>query len=386
MEALIVKGEFGKINLIYFSVCIRTAYLFMDRTGMAGDLWMNMYFDADFCSIPLMMKYKLLKDYREEGGLDYDLENIITIEKHCLKESKMKHRPVAGFNMYKRCESSINSWLKVRTHFTTGLASTSGLLPLKEIIETDIFSLYKLDKREQVPNISPNIFIKPSELLQFKCAEHGIDNTLFTLTDEFTDPDFLEDRRIYNINSQEAFLKDTIYLEKCLTFPLITELSVSELKILRNILEESTTPFNEVLDIWTDMFIEKEDKLERINFLRDNIQTMFPTIQAVINTNETLGYAKKRNADITVEVWLGEAPLTVIWEYYNYFELISEASYKILLESAENSTAYNYNVPIMIIATKGSGRNKIETVEESYTDEIEEPAVLPVRKSILITD
>ncbi len=65
MEALIVKAEVGKINLIYFSVCIRTAYLFMDRTGIAGDLWMNIYLDEDFSPIPLMMKYKLMKDSKK---------------------------------------------------------------------------------------------------------------------------------------------------------------------------------------------------------------------------------------------------------------------------------------------------------------------------------
>ena len=386
MEALIVKAEFSNINLIYFSVCLRTAYLFMDRTGLAGDLWMNMYLDEDFNSIPLMMKYKILKDYKEEGGMDFDMDEIIKIEKHCLKEAKMKHRPVAGFTVFKKGESAINTWLKARTHFTTGLSSTSGLLPLKDIIESDVFSLYKLDKREQVPNISPNIFIKPSELLQFKCPEHGMDNTLFTVTDDFTNPDFLEDKRIYKTNSKEALLADNIYLEKCLTFPVTTELSVSELKILRSILEELTTPLNEVLDIWVDMFIEKEDKLERINFLSNNILPMLPKIQTIINNNETLHYAQKRNSDITVEVWLGEAPLTVIWEYYNYFELISEESYKILLSSSANNTDYNFNVPIMMISTKGSGKNKIETLSESYTDEIEEPEILPVRKSILIND
>ncbi len=391
MEALIVKAGFSKINLIYFSICLRTAYLYMDRTGLAGDMWMSMYLGDDFCSIPMMMKYKLLKDYKEEAGMEYDTEKILKIEKHHLKESKMKHRPVEGYNLYKRSESGINAWLKERKNINNQLASNSGLLPLKEIIEEDVFTVYKLDKREQVPNLSPNIFVKTSELLQLQYTDHHLDSTLFTLTDDFTDPDFLEDRRIHDINNMDVLMEDSIILTKCLTFPVTSELSAGELKILRNTLEESTTAFNEVIDIWVDMFIEKQEKAERVDFLRNEIQLMLPSIQKVINENETLCYAYKRHSDITVEVWLGEAPLPLIWEYYNYFELISDVSYKVLLDSLENTSLYNFNVPIMMIATKGEGRNKIEildefTVDEKEEEEEEEPDVLPVRKSILITD
>jgi len=390
MEALVVKAEMGKINISYFSICLRTAYLFMDRIGLAGDMVMNMHFDEDFHDIPLLMKYKLIKDYKEEFDLPIDTINFDIVEKHLVKTAKLKHRPAIDYTLSKRTESAANNWLRVRTNSYNKEAKDSGLLFLKEIIEKDVFSLYKLDKKEESPSISHSIFIKPSELLQLQNSEHDIENTLFTLTDEFGDSDFLEDRIVWDYNCKEAMQTENIYLTKCFSFPCTIELSIGELKILRSILEQLTIPFNEAIDQWADMFMANKEASARIDFFSKNIIPLSPSIQKVIDENETLKYASKRDKDIVVEVWLGEAPLPIIWEYYNYYELISEASYLKLLKSLKENPDYNKRVPVMIISTMGEGRERIKIFEEQ--EEVEEiintevTDVLPVRKSILIND
>jgi len=211
---------------------------------------------------------------------------------------------------------------------------------------------------------------------------------LFTLTDEFGDSDFLEDRIVWDYNCKEAMQTENIYLTKCFSFPCTIELSIGELKILRSILEQLTIPFNEAIDQWADMFMANKEASARIDFFSKNIIPLSPSIQKVIDENETLKYASKRDKDIVVEVWLGEAPLPIIWEYYNYYELISEASYLKLLKSLKENPDYNKRVPVMIISTMGEGRERIKIFEEQ--EEVEEiintevTDVLPVRKSILI--
>ena len=382
MEALIVNTEDSKIDLSYLSICLRTSYLFIDRIGMAGDMKMNMYLNEDFHSIPLAMKYKLLKDYNEES--EYNIENINKVEKFILKESKLKHKDVKGFTFTKRSESASNNWLNSKKNFINMDVTESGLLELKDLIEEDVFSLYKLDKREEIPNLSPNIFIKPSKLLQLLCPEHSITDTLFTLTDEVSDPDFLEDRKIHDVNSKEALQESNIFFEKCFTFPATISLSIGELKLLRDKLYTATLPFNETLDNWADMFASSGDIASRVDFFKNNILPLLPAIQKTITENNILNYGYKRTKDVSVEVWLGEVPLSIVWEYYNYFQLISEASYNILFESLDKNPEYNKRVPVMVIATVGKGKDNIKNFMEE--NEAEEEVFLIPRKSILINE
>ena len=384
MEALIINTDDSLIDLIYLSICLRTAYLFMDRTGMAGDMKMNMYLNEDYHSIPLMMKYKLLKDYCEDLGIEENVDEIIKIEIGYLKHSKLKHQPMKGVTIFKQGESAINKQLIAFKNTLNEFAANCGLMELKELIETDVFNLYKLDKREEIPCISPNIFIKPSKVLQLQCSSDGIEDTLFTLTNALSDPDFLEDRIIYHINSKEALMENNMFLQKCFTFPSSIDFSISELKLLRDKLQNATLPFNETVNDWADMFTKSVDTSKRVIFFKENILPLLPAIQKTITENSIFNYASKKTKDVTVEVWLGEAPLSIVWEYYNYFRLISEASYDILYDLPENNPDYNRRVPVMVIATVDKGKDSISKFQDE-TDEEDEIVLIP-RKSILINE
>ena len=107
------------------------------------------------------------------------------------------------------------------------------------------------------------------------------------------------------------------------------------------------------MDKWINYFIENETSCNRIAFFEKEIIPSLPSLQQKINNNEIFNYLNRTNPQDQsgVDIWLGEVPLPVIWEYYKNKKQIDDDEYKCLEKALQNNPLLNGRIPVMILDT-----------------------------------
>ena len=83
----------------------------------------------------------------------------------------------------------------------------------------------------------------------------------------------------------------------------------------------------------------------------NQVATQLPSIQSAIDNNGILQYLKTTKKEKGINVWIGEAPLLVIWDYYKYYEIMDDDCYNELQLLLETKTELKNRVPVMVIET-----------------------------------
>ena len=358
--------------------------MLMNKTAMAGNMEMNMLLGEDFHKMPLLLKIKLICDYNETTlNGKTNLKNLREIEKNYKQYLNVKHPDLNTIKTFKQFENTTNLLFASIQKELYKTSVSSQLSELKYLIEKDSFVLYKLNASEKAGDKKYTELISPINLLQFALPDHTIKDMLLVVTEAFLNEDFLEDRRIQDYDNTLHLSIDQPYLYKCLQFPVPNELKAIELQFIRNKLTQTVKTFNDGISYWLTGFDDMASIDERQDFFIDEIIPLLSVIQETIDKTDLIQYAYKELKNTRVEIWIGEAPLSLIWEYYNYYGCISEEVFSGLTESLEINPSLNKQVPIMVISTIGEGKDKIRTF--SKDEEVEEE-ILIRRKSILINE
>jgi len=384
MEAVVLNMNNGEIDLSYISVSLRICYMLLNKTALAGNLEMNMILGEDFHNMPLLLKIKLICDYNEttlKGKTN--LKNLREIGNNYKQFLNVKHPDLNSIKTFKKFESTINIlFVSIQKKLIKSTVA-SQLTELKYLIEKDKFELYKLDVAHNVGDKIFKELMNPVNLLQFALPDHTKKDMLLVVTEAFLNKDFLENRKIYDYATVNSLSTDQIYLYKCLQFPVPNVLKAIELQYIRNKLTQTVKTFNDAISYWLTGFDETVSIEERNDFFSDEIIPLLSDIQETTDKIDIIQYAYKELKNTSVEVWIGEVPILLIWEYYIYHDCISEAVFNELTESLEINPSLNTQVPLMVISTIGEGRDKIRNITE---EEDEEKEVLIRRKSILINE
>lgn len=150
-----------------------------------------------------------------------------------------------------------------------------------------------------------------------------------------------------------------MWLTRCLSFPNVMRLSDNEMAIVRRQTSAAATPLRQAVDQWDELFKNGADADTRRRFFQDRILPAAQELQAAYDRNEILQLRGKATA---FEVYFGEMPFSLMWEFFREMEVIKDPTWNVLqqkLKEDENMPlrcpvmAYNYIPP-------GNGNEGVE--------------------------
>ena len=385
MKALHYNISSGKVDYLFMSIILRISYMLMDKVLLAGDNKLAIYTAETFRNTSLLEKARILDKYfsnREDVDPEF-LDNLRSMKEMINGFEKLKHPEKYIIVAYNKMNRNLKNIFNMHVEWLLSVCKSYGLMELAGIIDGDTFKLLFVMNDNSIlvlgsDNAINNIFCIKS-LKPIKEEEQVI----ITLGSNFTFSDFTKGRKQYHYSDIEATDERNTYLHNCLRFPIPINMKADELKIVRNYLRPSAIILNEALNQWNKYFTEQENDQSSISFFVTEIIPTFTAVQENIESNGILTSLLKSqtNTNPYIDVWIGEAPLTTIWEYYLYMKMIDDNEYEQLLVAAEIHPLLRKRVPVMII----SSDNKIETLKDDlFTPD--ETIILPSRKSILIND
>ena len=383
MKALYYHVTTGKVNLELLSIGLRVPYLLMDKVLLASDTSCNIYLIEFFKSFKTLSKILILESLYEKKQYDEVYINLIrSIKKNYYKYKEVKHPDKNLMILYNKLMHQIDVMFKDYIDWVINCYKQYGLLDLTNIDDDVTFNFMTIVKDNAIPRKSKFSRIKTTELAKSLLPSKE-EEIIITLSKDFLSSEFLNNRKIYGCKDKEAQNESEIYLHKCVRLPLPIILNADELKSARNHLRNYAIVLNEALGKWNNCFVEKESAESRLDIFEKEVIPCIKDIQKGIDNNELFNYLRKTNtkgeSDITV--WIGEAPLTTIWEFYKYVRQIDNEEYKCLEKELELNPLLKDRVAIMVLDAEGDYPEAKERIIE-----FEETEITAGRKYISINE
>ena len=374
----------GKINFETLSIALRIGYMLMDKVLLTGDNNNCIYPAELFKSATLRQKITLMEGIYERESIDKQfLITLKDIKGHINGFKEIKHPDKNLIVTYKKMMLQLEHMYTDYTDWLLKQNKVFGLMELAGIDDDDIFNFEFVIKDRSTPEKTIYTKTKINKFAKSLMPAKDKEGILITADYEFKNTPFLKDRKIYNTIDKECRDEKTIYLHRFLKFPIPTNLKAAELKSVKKQLFTVTASLNETLSKWNNCFIEQESSETRINFFENNIIPFSNSLQQEIDNNAILNCLLQNETSDNpfIEIWIGEAPLPTIWEFYLYKRMIDEYEYEQLLIDAEQNPLLKKRVPVMIIVSENNGDKKEEEIEE-----VNEIDIMPSRKSIFINE
>lgn len=356
MKALHYHLSTGNENFKLLSIAIRIPYLLIDNVLVANDTNCYIYITDFYKSFTLNQKIKLLEDTYVNSGFQDELLTLVrSIKESFNKFNKLKHPDrnllVMSNKMNRHVEGMYNDYVE----WIVSNYKPYGLMELKGIADDIILNFQKIVRDNSKPHKSNFVNTKTSDFALSLMSSKDEEGKVIIVNKDFIGTDFLKERIVFNYLDKEAMNEHQIYLYKCLHLPTPLLLKADELKSVRNSLRDCSVIFNSAMDKWNNYFIENDIPENRITFFKNEVITTLPEIQKKIDNNEILKYSIRTNTQklSDVNVWIGEVPIPVLWDYYKYNGQIDEVEYKCLEKALENNPSLKVRIPVIVIDAEG---------------------------------
>jgi hypothetical protein len=163
------------------------------------------------------------------------------------------------------------------------------------------------------------------------------------------------------------------YLQKCFEIPFLQHMKNEELSMVRKELKEPLAQFRTTMDNWITYATTNEEG--SLNYFRQEVLPIAEKVDEAICANELLTYNKQiYNEKMQFEVWIGELPVTTIWEHNKNMGAISPATWEVLQKAKAQDPVYSRRFPVIALKNKFLGQ----------TTAAEEVQMYMTKKSILI--
>lgn len=384
MKAIYYHVTTGRVNYDILSIGLRVPYLITDKVLMACDTTCNIYLIEFFKSFKTLSKILILESLYEKKQYDEAYLNCIrSIKKNYYKQKEVKHPDKKLLILYNKLMHQVDILFKNYVSWILNCYQQYGLIELSKIDDDTTFDFLIIEKDNAVHRKRRMPSLKTTEFAKSLLPSKEVGGIIITVSKDFLSPEFLNNRKIYEYRDKEAMNEGEIYLHKSLILPLPIILNADELKSVKNHLSNDTIVLNERIEKWYNCFIENESTESRINFFEKEVIPCMQEIQKSIDNIELLNYVRKTNikgpSDITV--WIGEAPLTTIWEFYKYVGQLEEEEYGNLETAVEINPLLKNRVVIMVLDAEGDYPEATDKIIE-----FEEPAIIAGRKYISINE
>jgi len=366
MESIVYNVMNNNVLLSEVSNSIRVQYFFMKKVSVTGDLSLSVSLDEGFSNLSLLNKIKMVKDFYSLIKPDSDLDALTGIEAMAKKQATIKHPDTKSMLVFRKMERLITEMAMHYKELFKKYSEVNGMLELKELNDFDILGFIPTDTVEDIHIKGNKNMIKASNLLQFVFPENVIETIfLMTVTGSFIQRMIMESIIIYDISDTEAMDAENTYLIRCLSIPIPEKLKAVELKAIRSKVIVAASAFNIKADTWIEMFNTNETVPARINYLKEDLLPTFSLIQKRIDENDILNFTKElSHNNSSMEIWIGELPIPVLWQYFFKSEIINETVHNKLQDALSNRPELKKRIPVMVFSTNGLVAEKANTLQE----------------------
>jgi len=356
----------------------------MDSVSASGDTKGDIYAVEILKTASIKAKLQILENFYEKLQFIEPLEIIRNIKKRHKEESLVKHQERNVLMAYNKMLHSIDPLYDGYIKWVLDSLNKNGLIELKDIIEVNIFDLPDIVKNNERKFNKNLAKLSPYLLLKGIMANPEEEPRIFSIANDLVQSIFVNDKKVYNYSDPEATDENEVYLYKCLTFPALSSLLANELKVVRNSLRASSTGLNDALRDWSYFFYTNQPAKARIDWFENEVITHIPSVQNAIDNDGILRNQHTNNNHKDINIWIGEAPLPVIWDYYKYNGMIDDECLQELQLLLFTNPELKNRIPIMVIET-GDLQDTITGLSQQsalQNDELD----FSVRKFISITE
>lgn len=349
MEIIVFNYKGSKLNLYEVAIMLSYAYIIGDCAACAGSTTEDIYTEEIFKGYNLsnkiwMLKYLCSNDTTNAAIYDNVKDNLENYKYF----SKLKHRSSKEIVALKLLEKALAENFEVVTEPWLSFIRNSNIREFISLADGKAFGFYDLDYT------NPEKPALPDELTASKLLQRiSLDETngeLFFLPSHFFDAAFAENYTITNDNTGGELQPGEIYLHHFFTIPLLQNLKAAELKKTREQLFVAGVRFRNALNELITRCYTANNTTEQ-PFFTQNVLPAATQFQQQLTQNETIEYCKKIYFSTPQsEIYIGEIPVKLLWDFYKYAEIINNETYSILQQVLQNNDALAKQPwPVMVL-------------------------------------
>lgn len=361
------------VNLQLLSIVLRVPYFIMDSIAATGDTSLSIFVEDVYRQATLIDKINILEECYSAVGLEESFQVIGTLKRAYNQMKAVKHPERRILLAYNKLMHNIGPIYEKHINIIVTELKMNDLVEMKGILDINTFSLLEVVSEREYKFKENHDKITTAMLLQSIQANQDEEPRILVLPCDLVNSEFIKGKMVYQYSDPEALDENEIYLHKCLTIPAPVSLTASQLKVVRSAIRDTAINFNIALTEWGNCFTNKENAKTKIDKFVNDVTSKLPAIQNAIDNNSILQFLKFTSKDnlINVNVWIGEAPLPVIWEYFKINEMMDDDCYSTLFSTLSLNTELKNRIPIMVIDTEGAfSSNSANENQPDMTEDI----------------
>ena len=385
MVPIVFNNRPSKLHQRSESIALRACYLLSDFIISAGTSGDNIHFENIMGQMNLRQQLQIIEAHYKNSETPLP-ETAEQYHKMIQDFRKIKHKNRLQIIALKKLETWVDSAYKFIVDQLKEEAALTGLPELKGLVDGKSIGFTRMsqadlesDKDECTP--ASKLLKLDFPVKEGEPEPKEEDYSLFCLTAEFFTDLFPAKGTVVSYSDSAANDSTKCGLQKCFTLPNINLLTAIELKSIRKQLEPLSAEFRKQTNAWLKIF-EEPDTGNTMEHFQKNVWPHAASLQAAIAQNELIQhtYASQRSVSY-IELWMGEIPTAVLWQFYKDFEVIHDATWNILEEALKNEPKWQKRTPVLVINVPLTESTK-QIVGESIAEQ--ETEVKSLRKHISV--
>ena len=263
--------------------------------------------------------------------------------------NKRKYRSPQELSFKQRFERGVNDLFNSEIAVFEETMKQAGAIEFQKIIkENDGFDFYRIDMGDM--ENADDGRMPASEILL--SIGYPVDDgpEIFLLPPDFFSSSFLDEITVYSSADEEASEPSNIYMDAVLTFPDTFTMTAVEAKAVRKQLRGPSTGFCRACDEWINYSLENNHPAGKLSFFKQHILPAAGQLQQAINSSDIIQqYASNNDEWKSLELLMGEVPVSTVWDFYHHSKSVSEKTWSILQKEKEEDPQYMERFPVMAI-------------------------------------
>lgn len=365
------------------SVTLRWGYLFAQLAISTTVANTRIFFFENLENRKIKMRIELTRRWfpPQAAHMKPQFEKAVKVYDRYFKQ---KNKTQQDLYAMKKTEALLNSFFEVAVAYVREYMEATGITELTELHKDKVDGLAYFYSCLDEPEREAEDIIPLSKLLQLRDDSPGKaapDDITFLLPMEFMTAQY-KPAHICSPDDPEALNEDAIWLERVMELPNINAFDALELQVVRSQMLTSGKALHEAFRQWTgDAFNQTKTASGRLDYYRDYVRPAAAAWSKAAMENKLLNNVRTAMIRNATEVWMGEAPMQLIWDFYEKVGALPEATRQALTSERAKQRG-RLRVPVVVLAAGSDANLDLGSFAASSQRE-EEPVVPgPSRRSI----